>query len=57
MIETILTNLVVLAAALFLARWLYRNLVSRDKGATCDSCESCESSEGDQDVSPPFPGV
>ena len=45
MLETVLTNLVVLAAALFLARWFYRNLVSRDKAAACDSCESCESTE------------
>lgn len=46
--ETILTNLVVLAAALFLARWFYRNLISRKKSAPCDSCESCETTEDDK---------
>lgn len=39
--DTILVYVIVLAAALFLVRWFYRNLVSHGKQPGCDSCESC----------------
>ena len=43
--DSILVNLIVLAAALFLARWFYRNLISRNKKPACDSCDSCAPTE------------
>ncbi len=49
--DTILVYIIVLAAALFLVRWFYRNLISHGKKATCDSCESCgpeETSEAEK---------
>lgn len=43
--DTILVYIIVLAAALFLVRWVYRNLVSHGKQPACDSCESCAPAE------------
>ena len=53
--ETILVNVVVLAAVLFLGRWFYRNLISRDKGSACSSCESCETTDGDESAAQSTP--
>ena len=55
--DAILVNLIVLAAALFLVRWFYRNLIARNKKPACDSCDTCaptENSEPDktQNASP-----
>ena len=43
--DTILVYVIVLAAALFLARWFYRNLITRDKKPACDSCDTCAPAE------------
>ena len=43
--EELMVGLIVLGAALYLARWFFRNLIARGKVATCDSCDSCETSE------------
>lgn len=41
--ELIIVNIIVAAALLFLARWLYRNFVSKrsDDAPTCGSCPQC----------------
>ncbi len=39
--DAILVNLIVLAAVLFLARWLYRNIFSRNKKNPCEACGVC----------------
>ncbi|MCH7910668.1 MAG: hypothetical protein IIB38_13765 [Candidatus Hydrogenedentes bacterium] len=41
--EAILVDVIVLAAALFLARGLYRNLISHNRKPACDSCDACAS--------------
>lgn len=43
--DAILVNLTVLAAALFLARWLYRNIFSRNKKNPCEACGVCPPDE------------
>ncbi len=46
--DTILVNLVLFAAVLFLARWIHRNLFTRDKKSTfaaCDACDACAPAE------------
>ncbi len=39
--DTILVNLTVIAAVVFLARWLFRNLFSRNKRHPCEACGIC----------------
>ncbi len=49
--DTLLVYAIVLGAALFLARWFFRNLISRDKKPACGSCDTCapeENSEPDK---------
>ena len=43
--DTILVYVIVLAAALFLARWFFRNLISADKKPACGSCDTCAPTE------------
>ena len=43
--DTILVTLIVLGAALFLARWFFRNLISRNKKPACGSCDTCAPTE------------
>ena len=47
-VDTILVTLIVLGAALFLARWFFRNLISRDKKPTCGSCDTCAPTENSE---------
>ena len=39
--QDIIVDLIVLAAVLFLARWLYKNLIAHRKRPTCGTCGSC----------------
>ena len=43
--DTILVTLIVLGAALFLARWFFRSLIARDKKPACGSCGTCAPTE------------
>ena len=43
--DTVLVYVIVLAAALFLARWFFRNLISADKKPACGSCDTCAPTE------------
>ena len=46
--DTILVTLIVLGAALFLARWFYRSLIARNKKPTCGSCGTCAPTENSE---------
>ena len=51
--DTILVYAIVLAAALYLARWFYRSLIARDKKPACGSCDTCAPTENtDPDETP-----
>ena len=46
--DTILVYVIVLGAALFLARWFFRNLISRNKEPACGSCDTCAPTENSE---------
>ena len=43
--DTLLVYGIVLGAALFLARWFFRNLIARDSKPACGSCDTCAPTE------------